>query len=150
MAEQSSLEARAGANADNSSDRTESPKLAPEAARAEPTKIEPVRLDGGVADAFKVETPRTAGKIFVASTTSRVRDNKAASPKPDFAKSDLKAETSKVDMSRVEIPRVGKIGAASAVERAWDSKSTGAKAAADASKATQQLKQDVAKAELSK
>ena len=159
MAEQSSVEARVGASADNSSDRTESPKLAPEAMRAEPTKIEPVRLDGGVADAFKVETPRTAGKIFVASTTSRVRDNKAASPKPDFAKSDfaksdlksdLKSETSKVDMSRVEIPRVGKIGAASAVERVWDSKSTGAKAATDASKATQQLKQDVAKAELSK
>jgi len=159
MAEQSSLEARAGTVAENSSDRTESPKLAPEATRAEPTKIEPVRLDGGVADAFRVETPRTAGKIFVASTTSRVRDNKAASPKPDVAKPDmkpdLKSETSKVDMSkvdmsRVEIPRVGKIGAASAVERAWDSKSTGAKAATDASKATQQLKQDVAKAELSK
>jgi hypothetical protein len=150
MAEQSSLEARAGAVADISSDRTESPKLAPEAARAEPTKIEPVRLDGGVADAFKVETPRSAGKIFVASTTSRVRDTKAASPKPDVAKSDFKSETSKVDMSRVEIPRVGKIGAASAVERPWDGKSTGAKAATDAGKATQQLKQDVAKADLSK
>jgi hypothetical protein len=131
MAEQSSLEARAGTIADNSSDRTESPKLVSEAVRAEGSRIEPVRLDGGVADAFRVDAPRTAGKIFVASTTNRVRDTKA--------------DPSKVDMSRVEIPRVGKIGTASSVERPWDGKSTAAKA--EAGKAAPQLKQDLSKAE---
>src|SRR6185295_15309738 len=111
MAEQSSLEARAGTAAGNSSDRMESPRLVPDTARAEASKVEPVRLDGGVADAFKVDPPRTAGKIFVASSTNRVRETKAASPKPDLVKSDA----SKVDMSKVEIPRVGKI----ATERSW-------------------------------
>jgi hypothetical protein len=53
-------------------------------------------------------------------------------------------------MSRVEIPRVGKIANAAPVDRAWDAKSAGAKAAGDAGKASQQLKQDGAKAELSK
>lgn len=146
MAEQSSLEARAGIAAGNSSDRMESPRLVLETARAEASKAEPVRLDGGVADAFKVDPPRTAGKIFVASTTNRVRDNKAASPKVDPVKTDA----SKVDLSKVEIPRVGKIAAASPVERSWDSKSSSAKAAAEAGKAAQQLKQDVAQAEPSK
>jgi len=145
MAEQSSLEARAG-TAGNSSDRMESPRLVPETARAEASKAEPVRLDGGVADAFKVDPPRTAGKIFVASTTNRVRENKAASPKVDPVKTDA----SKVDMSKVEIPRVGKIAAALLADRSWDSKSAGAKAAAEAGKAAQQLKQDVSKAEPSK
>jgi len=143
MAEQSSLEARAGTAAGNSSDRMESPKLVPETARAEASKAEPVRLDGGVADAFKVDPPRTAGKIFVASTTNRVRENRAASPKVDPVKTDA----SKVDMSKVEIPRVGKIAAALLADRSWDSKGAGAKAAAEAGKAAQQLKQDVSKAE---
>jgi hypothetical protein len=146
MAEQSSLETRAGAVADNSSDRTDAQKPAPEAVRTEPTRIEPPRLDGGVADAFKVEPPRAAGKIFVASTTGRVRENRAATLKPDAAKSDYKpdyksepkSDSSKVDMSRVEIPRVGKIATA------------GAKATAEAGKAGQQLKPDAAKTELSK
>jgi len=146
MAEQSSLEARAGTAAGNSSDRMESPRLVPETARAEASKAEPVRLDGGVADAFKVDPPRTAGKIFVASTTNRVRENKAASPKVDPVKTDA----SKVDMSKVEIPRVGKIAAALLADRSWDSKSAGVKAAAEAGKAAQQLKQDVSKAEPSK
>jgi len=117
----------------------ESPRLVPEAARAEASKVEPVRLDGGVADAFKVDPPRTAGKIFVASTTNRVRENRLAGPKPDLVKSDA----SKVDMSKVEIPRVGKIGTASSVDRS-------AKAAAEAGKAAQQLKQDLSKAEPAK
>ena len=142
MAEQSSLEARAGTAADNSSDRTESPKLVPEV-RAEASRIEPVRMDGGVADAFRVDAPRTAGKIFVASTTSRVRDNKVASTKAD----PVKADGSRVDMSKVDIPRVGKIGASSPVDRPWDGKSTAAKAAAEAGKAAQQLKQDLSRAE---
>ena len=146
MAEQSSLEARPGTVADNSSDRTESPKLVPDAVRAETTRIEPVRLDGGVADAFKVDAPRTAGKIFVASTTNRVRDNKVASTKAD----PVKADGSKVDMSKVDIPRVGKIGTSSSVDRPWDGKSTAAKAAAEAGKAAQQLKQDLSKADSSK
>jgi hypothetical protein len=146
MAEQSSLEARAGTAADNSSDRTESPKLVPDAVRAEATRIEPVRLDGGVADAFKVDAPRTAGKIFVASTTNRVRETKLASPKPDPAK----ADAFKVDMSKVDIPRVGKIGASSSVDRPWDGKSAAAKAEAEAGKAAQQLKQDLSKTESSK
>ena len=146
MAEQSSLEARVGTAAGNSSDRMEAPRLVPETARAEASKAEPVRLDGGVADAFKVDPPRAAGKIFVASTTNRVRDNKAAGPKVDPVKTDA----SKVDLSKVEIPRVGKITAASPVDRSWDSKSSGAKAAADAGKAAQPLKQDVSKAEPSK
>jgi len=141
MAEQSSLEARAGTAAGNSSDRMESPRLVPETARAEAGKAEPVRLDGGVADAFKVDPPRTAGKIFVASTTNRVRENRAASPRVDPVKTDA----SKVDMSKVEIPRVGKIGTASPVDRSWDSKSSSAKAAAEAGKAAQQLKQDISK-----
>jgi hypothetical protein len=146
MAEQSSLEARAGTAAGNSSDRMESPRLVPETTRAEASKAEPVRLDGGVADAFKVDPPRTAGKIFVASTTNRVRENRAASPKADPVKTDA----SKVDMSKVEIPRVGKIAAALLADRSWDSKSAGAKPAAEAGKAAQQLKQDVSKAEPSK
>jgi hypothetical protein len=141
MAEQSSLEARAGTAAGNSTDRMESPRLVPETARAEASKAEPVRLDGGVADAFKADPPRTAGKIFVASTTNRIRDAKAASPKADPVKTDA----SKVDMSKVEIPRVGKMASASPVDRSWDSKSTAAKAAAEAGKAAQQLKQDVSK-----
>jgi hypothetical protein len=146
MAEQSSLEARVGTAAGNSSDRMEAPRLVPETARAEASKAEPVRLDGGVADAFKVDPPRTAGKIFVASTTNRVRDNKAASPKVDPVKTDA----SKLDMSKVEIPRVGKIAAASPIDRSWDSKSSAAKAAAEAGKAAQPLKQDVSKPEPSK
>jgi hypothetical protein len=145
MAEQSSLEARAGTAAGSSSDRVESPRLVPETARAEASKAEPVRLDGGVADAFKVDPPRTAGKIFVASTTNRVRDNKVATPKVDPVKTDA----SKLDMSKVEIPRVGKMAAASPVERSWDSKSSAPKAA-EAGKAAQQLKQDGSKAEQSK
>jgi len=146
MAEQSSLEARAGTAAGSSSDRVESPRLVPETARAEAGKAEPVRLDGGVADAFKVDPPRTAGKIFVASTTNRVRENKAASPKVDPVKTDA----SKLDMPKVEIPRVGKIAAASPVDRSWDSKSSSAKASAEAGKGAQPLKQDVSKAEQSK
>jgi len=143
MAEQTSpsLETRAGTAAGNSSDRMESPRLVPETARAEASKAEPVRLDGGVADAFKVDPPRTAGKIFVASTTNRVRENRAASPRVDPVKTDA----SKVDMSKVEIPRVGKIGTASPVDRSWDSKSSSAKAAAETGKAAQQLKQDISK-----
>jgi hypothetical protein len=124
----------------------EAPRLVPETARAEASKAEPVRLDGGVADAFKVDPPRTAGKIFVASTTNRVRDNKAAGPKVDPVKTDA----SKVDMSKIEIPRVGKISTGSPVDRSWDSKSSAAKAAAEAGKAAQPLKQDVAKPEPSK
>jgi hypothetical protein len=126
----------------------ESPRLVPETARAEASKVEPVRLDGGVADAFKVDPPRTAGKIFVASTTNRVRENRAAnsaSPKIE----PVKGDASKVDMSKVEIPRVGKIATASPIDRSWDSKSSSAKAA-EAGKAAQQLKQDVSKAEPSK
>jgi len=155
MAEQTSpsLEARAGAAAGNSTDRMESPRLVPETARAEASKVEPVRLDGGVADAFKVDPPRTAGKIFVASTTNRVRENRAASPKID----PVRGDTSKVDLSKVEIPRVGKISTASSADRSWDSRSASAKAAAEAGKAAteagkaaQQLKQDVSKTEPSK
>jgi hypothetical protein len=146
MAEQSSLEARAGAAAGNSSDRMESPRLVLEPARAEASMAEPVRLDGGVADAFKVDPPRTAGKIFVASTTNRVRENRAASPKVDPVRTDA----SKVDMSKVEIARVGKIATAAPAERSWDSKSSSAKAATDPGKAAQQLKQDTAKADQAK
>jgi len=146
MAEQTSLEARAGTAAGNSTDRMESPRLVPETARAEASKAEPVRLDGGVADAFKVDPPCTAGKIFVASTTNRVRENRAASPKVDPVKTDA----SKLDMSKVEIPRVGKIGTASSVDRSWDSKSSSAKAAAEAGKAAQPLKQDVSKTDPAK
>jgi hypothetical protein len=146
MAEQSSLEARVGTAAGNSSDRMEAPRLVPETARAEASKAEPVRLDGGVADAFKVDPPRTAGKIFVASTTNRVRDSKAAGPKVDPVRTDA----SKVDMSKIEIPRVGKIATASPIDRSWDSKSSAAKAAAEAGKAAQPLKQDVSKPDPSK
>ncbi len=150
MADQSSLEARAGTAAGNSADRMELPKLAPDTVRAEARKVEPVKLDGGVADAFKVETPRTAGKIFVASTTNRIRENRAAISRPDPAK----ADASKVDMSKVDIPRVGKIAASSPADRTWDktsdSKSTAAKAAAEAGKAAQPLKQDVGKARISR
>jgi hypothetical protein len=164
MAEQSSLDARPGIAAGNSSDRTESPKLVPDEVRTEPGKAElgrvelgkaePARLDGGVADAFKVDPPRPAGKIFVASTTNRIRD-KVASPKADPVKTDAvkadasKVDMSKVDMSKVEIPRVGKIASSSA-DRSWDSKSAGAKAAAEAGKTAQQSKQDASKAALSK
>jgi len=158
MAEQSSVETgRAGTAAVNFPDRprevgtasasetareaarTDSPRLAPdavklEAVKLETSKLEPVRSGASISEAFKPEAPRMSAKLFATSPMSRSKDGKGASLRVEPGKPDL----SKVDPSKVEVPRVGgKIGGSS-VERGWENKSASLKVAVEAVKAAQQ------------
>jgi hypothetical protein len=123
--------------------RTDSPKLAPEPVKLETSKPEPVKSGASISDAFKPDAPRMSAKLFATSPLNRSKDGKGASLRVEPGKPDL----SKVDMSKVEVPRVGgKIGG-SPVERAWD-KGASLKVAAEAGKAAQQqqAKPEAAKA----
>jgi hypothetical protein len=169
MAEQSSVETgRAGSAAASFPDRprevgtasapetaretarTDSLRLAPDAVKLETSKVEPVRSGASIADAFKPDAPRMSAKLFATSPVNRAKDGKGPSLRVEPGKPDLsKVDMSKVDMSKVEIPRVGgKIGG-STVERAWESKSAGLKAAPEAKpEAVKVQKAEVPKAEV--